>query len=1292
MLGHALPLIPVLALTIFSFFASSYVIISTILPILPPHPLSRRLPRQAFGLAKRSLTPAQRATLYIAVCDIVALAAFMWEAIVETTAHSPIAGPEVSPGAAARLWVALTARQSCLLVVAVLTLVYLRLGKTLTFGKKDFFLWAPSTALIILSTACASGFSAVGIDSFFVGAMAYTAVVAISATTAFACLLLSLFNIQKHLAATSLARDVWPPMVEKTRARGSFTTEDIDALRDGSSWLTSERSMRTQSTSQFSFSTHSSAAAPSSVNPYSNSIPAKSGFWFGAASTQNLVEGVADEAVPPVPELPDAYRRTSSPVPVEADPFRREAPPHLRPGSFASSWLTEPSGSVSTPTQFSFPTTRPSSPAQSSHDLHATNPSRSAGRMETPATATAFSPSPRVSHEQYHNRPSNDRLIKPRPVVLGGYGPSSSGIDPERGLTAAKAGGEMLTPWRMLGWFLSIWVPLGLALPYLTMNFISGPSNTIIPLVLLTLSVTLSSPILAIHVLCSSSPVPFTPAELFAPSHVRRESLNGSFSTTTVSSGPALPYDMVAHAQSQLTVTAGRRSGDIWIEKGYASDASDSKVSRILGMASPKPKLFSLDGSIPNSRESRTLTNPTPEPKAFAFPTVVAAKYDPDPIIEAASKILAEQAAQKAERARLESKASSYYSQPEESFHANIMVAQRHFSTMAFASTIHLPPSKPTTPSLQTEFDALVPDVEPSQDRPLGSSTAISKRSASSSSHLRTRSSSSVITARTQSMKDVNARSSPLTPPPAFPLPPTPQSVRSIAQHARSYSDSTSFVTPQSKKASIDTFEIDALSAQMLSSFPPDIHVGSDIIVRDEWRESFSTREYKTAFSGSSGMFRAIDEEEVEGLIIGGSAPSSTPKSKRSKMMSIPENASFSSPEVHSTPKRRQHSKKHFSLPSLNLRKGQMWKDEITLALEELGILTTEGDDGRPKTVYGGETPPRPTANSSARDSSAPGALSSGRRVPPSLDLPPVVTHFEASGSIQKLIAENTDSQAITPLTSDFIVPHPDGTPLAMAVPQPTTYSAPNVFHRPSYVQNQQQQQQHQQHQPGRSSIVYITSRTSNPISVYRDPPVPSTNDADTQDSGPAVASALPLHVRPSPRAWPPNAAALARAAEQAISSFTTFGRGASASPPKSNPDSELAEPDAPVVQHSTPLRPLSLLQGRNSNTPKDSATTQPLATPKQPSTTPKRSNAPSSTGTTAEKKRRSKAGGFQDENQMVPSTPGSGLKPLKLARSATSKARGVLRKEEVLPSVVVRPPSTSSHNGFAYSFLRGMS
>jgi len=59
-----------------------------------------------------------------------------------------------------------------------------------------------------------------------------------------------------------------------------------------------------------------------------------------------------------------------------------------------------------------------------------------------------------------------------------------------------------------------------------------------------------------------------------------------------------------------------------------------------------------------------------------------------------------------------------------------------------------------------------------------------------------------------------------------------------------------------------------------------------------------------------------------------------------------------------------------------------------------------------------------------------------------------------------------------------------------------------------------------------------------------------------------------------------------------------------------------------------------------------------------------------------------------QDEN----ATPGAhprnkNLKSLTLARSETSKVRGILRKSEVLPEVVVRPPSNSEHTGFAYSF-----
>ena len=133
MLTSTIPIVLALILGIVSFSASCFVIIRTLMPIIPAHPLSRRLPRTAFGLPKRKLSPAKKATLYIAFCDVLALATFLWQAIAESLGTS--VNPATDAGSSTRLWLALTARQSCLLVVAALTLLYVRLGKTLTFGK-----------------------------------------------------------------------------------------------------------------------------------------------------------------------------------------------------------------------------------------------------------------------------------------------------------------------------------------------------------------------------------------------------------------------------------------------------------------------------------------------------------------------------------------------------------------------------------------------------------------------------------------------------------------------------------------------------------------------------------------------------------------------------------------------------------------------------------------------------------------------------------------------------------------------------------------------------------------------------------------------------------------------------------------------------------------------------------------------------------------------------------------------------------------------------------------------------
>jgi hypothetical protein len=82
------------------------------------------------------------------------------------------------------------------------------------------------------------------------------------------------------------------------------------------------------------------------------------------------------------------------------------------------------------------------------------------------------------------------------------------------------------------------------------------------------------------------------------------------------------------------------------------------------------------------------------------------------------------------------------------------------------------------------------------------------------------------------------------------------------------------------------------------------------------------------------------------------------------------------------------------------------------------------------------------------------------------------------------------------------------------------------------------------------------------------------------------------------------------------------------------------------VPQSVTKLRTLSILSSRDRNTHSSTGTDSIVNSPTAPLSMSKRQ------------------------------TNASKLRPLQLARSATSKARGILRKNEVLPQVVVRPPS----------------
>ncbi|KAF8305018.1 hypothetical protein DL93DRAFT_2233241 [Clavulina sp. PMI_390] len=1057
MLTSTLPLIPVLILSIISFTASGFVILRTLLPLVPAHPLNHRVPSTAYGVAKPALSPAKKATLYIAAFDFIALVALLWQAVVEAIGTS--ANPSSNAGTAARLWIAMTARQTCLLVVATLTILYVRSDKTLTFGSKDSYVWAPSGVLVLASTACAAAFTATHhVDLFYSAAIIYTTIVAVASTGCFGGFLAYILILKQNLSTrVATQANEWPTLKSQTkmyqpRRAASFASADVDRLREGSSWLTSIHSDHTHSTDAFSFDEDAqSVAAPSTRNPYSgSSVPgAKSPFWFGMHSNANLEhqEKHIEEGIPstPAPEHEATDRSLSR---ASATTFGYGAM------GDRSSWLTEPTNAPSSPTKWSFPSYMKSRPNSGAEAFHGADIEKMDYRqqmpMETPFTATAFSPSPRTSGEIrcYLNggidgyRPdSAATLVKPQTpfdprTTIGGAAAYERGSVMESvgiyGEENRFASGN-LEPWRMAGWFISIWLPFILALPYLCMSLASNanPSSppawagSNVPLVLLTLSITLSSPIMALQVLFSSSPIPYLPsAVLAAAGPSGRLSLIGNIVDRTVSSSVfGLPADMVEHNPSKVTMHE-RRSGDVWIRNGHARDDGKGKLSRAMSVATPIPRLACLD---PVAQSERTSRNPTPEPRfapkhrySKSEPDLSHFVYEADPIIEAATRILAEQAAQKAEIARASialllssdvasfgqsTGASSYVTQEGDSeltelgqqAQARVMVAQRQFPTVAVANTITIPPasSRSGSPS-----DLVTPGVQidgfaPYQEDVFARSLKHALEQVRSKSELEISGASRSSVGSAQKCAGPTS-SLPLTPKmslaglPTTALPSTPPTVKVIPQQPQNANLASD--AEDDSFASIDSADLPSLNED------DTINLGSVIVNSAEQDrasvvdESFSfspdnafPSDVETSSEFKFGGFNALDEEEVEAILASGAgsrgpipppnarealAPleptaMSTPKKisgsgmkSMAKMSSKNSVAEFSSPEVHSTP----NTKKAFA-DKQSWRKRHMSLPSLDLGkrgnhLKNEITTTLAGDENRSRTTYDSEASP----------------------------------------------------------------------------------------------------------------------------------------------------------------------------------------------------------------------------------------------------------------------------------------------------------------------------------------------
>ena len=372
--------------------------------------------------------------------------------------------------------------------------------------------------------------------------------------------------------------------------------------------------------------------------------------------------------------------------------------------------------------------------------------------------------------------------------------------------------------------------------------------------VLFILSVTLTSPLLLLNILLGSPlPIPTGLFDIREPANPNQAFLPESLPSHKWS------HEYKRSTSASVTVVEGRRSGDVWLTNGDAVDGK-GKLGRAVTLLSAKPKLSVL---------------PPEDCDEPDLPPIPFQNDDSQPI-HVHGTPHSELSAQFG-RLRTDSKTSSYNSLGDENvaFATRIMIAQRHYS--ALAQTVVLPGG--AIPNRDSAGAGAL----------LSTATGVTKsKHTSHSSHLRTRSVSSVNGPAIHKSPDGFS----ISPPPSFPLPPTPPSVRAarlaMLAHKKSFSSGFSF------GAVDDIKEIDALTAGVLPVLVPGLTVGDDMKIKDGDYSPPGT------FSKSKGM-KAMKKLAEFG-------------------------ADFSSPEIHSTPARYRpreprakkesgHKRNHFSLP-----------------------------------------------------------------------------------------------------------------------------------------------------------------------------------------------------------------------------------------------------------------------------------------------------------------------------------------------------------------------------------------
>jgi len=423
-------------------------------------------PKSAFSPSSRYLPPADKSYVWLALCDVVVVSVFVWEAFAQWVDASTGTGATASAfgaGSAARLWLALTFRQTCFLVVSALILIHVRMRRSVSFGRAHWLLWLPFVLLASVSTVAAVLFAhhttTTSRRRFLIGYVAYSSTIAILNTVMFGSLVGSLITIRRSLANSNqvtVSKESKSPrrIVEKPQV--SLATQDIDAVREGGSWITSPASShrhRDKSISRYSHSTTGTRATQSMAASTEREQAATAPFPFWPS------QGTRSSGSP---RMPRSSRGDTYYEKTDFGPVHRSRTQSLRAAaataaaltlSSQGSWISSSLGTRPTLSAWSYPSTPHSSPRDRVRSTSAVQPAITSTltRDMSPGTTRSGVTSAGMGGS-----------VRARVLASDGqYAPSS--MQAERGsATAAAALSPQIeiSTLRIVAWLAGVWVPL----------------------------------------------------------------------------------------------------------------------------------------------------------------------------------------------------------------------------------------------------------------------------------------------------------------------------------------------------------------------------------------------------------------------------------------------------------------------------------------------------------------------------------------------------------------------------------------------------------------------------------------------------------------------------------------------------------------------------------------------------------------------------------------------------------------------------------------------------------------